>query len=163
MDYAAAIFFVWMCHLNMRLLIAGVPYSKWLREQLVSARPWNGQRGVQTFFALSGFLIASTAIAVGLFFASQRSGFLPAAICAHRSSDSEHPRSGPLEVLHDFPEDGRPGPGIAGGDHFSRSMCSKRGADTCRPIGISSGHSRWRRCSICFSRWCAGVWGAAGS
>lgn len=59
------IFFVLMNHVSMRLRIAGVPYTKGLPEQLVSALVWNGQRGVQIFFALSGFLIASTAIRRG--------------------------------------------------------------------------------------------------
>jgi peptidoglycan/LPS O-acetylase OafA/YrhL len=57
-----AIFFVLMNHVNMRLRIAGVPYTKGLPEQLVSSLVWNGQFGVQIFFAVSGFLITSTAI-----------------------------------------------------------------------------------------------------
>jgi peptidoglycan/LPS O-acetylase OafA/YrhL len=57
-----AIFFVLMNHVNMRLRIARVPYTKGLPEQLVSSLVWNGQFGVQIFFAVSGFLIASTAI-----------------------------------------------------------------------------------------------------
>ena len=57
-----AIFFVLMNHVNMRLRIAGVPYARGLPEQLVSSLVWNGQFGVQIFFAVSGFLIASTTI-----------------------------------------------------------------------------------------------------
>jgi len=57
-----AIFFVLMNHVNMRLRIAGVPYAKGLPEQLLSSLVWNGQFGVQIFFAVSGFLIASMAI-----------------------------------------------------------------------------------------------------
>jgi peptidoglycan/LPS O-acetylase OafA/YrhL len=49
-----AIFFVLMNHVNMRLLIADVPYTKGLSEQLVSSLVWNGQSGVQIFFAVSG-------------------------------------------------------------------------------------------------------------
>src|SRR5580658_10860777 len=55
-----AILFVLMNHVNMRLLIARVPYSQKLPEQLVSSLVWNGQFGVQIFFAVSGFLITST-------------------------------------------------------------------------------------------------------
>ncbi len=51
-----------MNHVNIRLRIAGVPYTKDLPEQLVSSLVWNGQFGVQIFFAVSGFLIASTTI-----------------------------------------------------------------------------------------------------
>lgn len=54
-----AIFFVLMNHVNMRLLIAEVPYTKGLPGQLVSPLVWNGQHGVQIFFAVSGFLITS--------------------------------------------------------------------------------------------------------
>jgi peptidoglycan/LPS O-acetylase OafA/YrhL len=57
-----AIFFVLMNHVNMRLLSAHVPYAKSLPKQLVSSLVWNGQRGVQIFFAVSGFLITSTTL-----------------------------------------------------------------------------------------------------
>jgi peptidoglycan/LPS O-acetylase OafA/YrhL len=55
-----AIFFVLMNHVNMRLLFARVPYTKGLPDQLASSLVWNGQFGVQIFFAVSGFLITST-------------------------------------------------------------------------------------------------------
>jgi peptidoglycan/LPS O-acetylase OafA/YrhL len=54
-----AIFFVLMNHVNMRLLSAKVPYTRGLPPQLVSSLVWNGQFGVQMFFAVSGFLITS--------------------------------------------------------------------------------------------------------
>ncbi len=54
-----AIFFVLMNHVNMRLLSQKVPYTKGIPRQLVSALVWNGQYGVQIFFAVSGFLITS--------------------------------------------------------------------------------------------------------
>ena len=54
-----AIFFVLMNHVNIRLLIAKVPYTQGLPDQLVSSLVWNGQPGVQIFFAISGFLITS--------------------------------------------------------------------------------------------------------
>lgn len=57
-----AIFFVLMNHVNMRLLGARVPYTRGLPPQLVSSLVWNGQFGVQIFFAVSGFLITSTAL-----------------------------------------------------------------------------------------------------
>jgi peptidoglycan/LPS O-acetylase OafA/YrhL len=57
-----AIFFVLMNHVNMRLLIAHVPYTNGLPEQFVSSLVWNGQRGVQIFFAVSGFLITATTL-----------------------------------------------------------------------------------------------------
>src|SRR5260370_25857176 len=57
-----AIFFVLMNHVNMRLRIARVPYTHGLPAQLVSSLVWNGQFGVQIFFAVSGFLITSTTL-----------------------------------------------------------------------------------------------------
>jgi peptidoglycan/LPS O-acetylase OafA/YrhL len=57
-----AIFFVLMNHVNMRLFLAKIPYTQGLPSQLVHSLVWNGQRGVQIFFAVSGFLITSTSI-----------------------------------------------------------------------------------------------------
>ena len=57
-----AIFFVLMNHVNMRLRLAKVPYTHGLPDQLVSSLVWNGQRGVQMFFVISGFLITSTTL-----------------------------------------------------------------------------------------------------
>ena len=57
-----AIFFVLMNHVNMQLIFARVPYTRGLPPQLVSSLVWNGQCGVQIFFAISGFLITSTTL-----------------------------------------------------------------------------------------------------
>ena len=57
-----AIFFVLMNHVNMRLMSAKVPYTAALPRELVSSLIWNAQYGVQIFFAVSGFLITSTAM-----------------------------------------------------------------------------------------------------
>jgi peptidoglycan/LPS O-acetylase OafA/YrhL len=57
-----SIFFVLMNHVNIRLLGADVPYTKFLPAQLVHVLVWNGQLGVQIFFAISGFLITSISI-----------------------------------------------------------------------------------------------------
>ena len=46
-----AIFFVLMNHINIRLLGEKVFYTKFLSEQLVHFLVWNGQLGVQVFFA----------------------------------------------------------------------------------------------------------------
>jgi peptidoglycan/LPS O-acetylase OafA/YrhL len=54
-----AIFFVLMNHINIRLLSADVLYTRFLPAQLVHFLVWNGQLGVQMFFAVSGFLITS--------------------------------------------------------------------------------------------------------
>jgi peptidoglycan/LPS O-acetylase OafA/YrhL len=57
-----AIFFVLMNHVNMRLLIAKIPYTQGLPQQLANFLVWNGQYGVQIFFAVSGFLITSVSL-----------------------------------------------------------------------------------------------------
>jgi peptidoglycan/LPS O-acetylase OafA/YrhL len=57
-----AIFFVLMNHVNMQLLFAHVPYTGGLPKQLVWSLVWNGQQGVQIFFAVSGFLITATSL-----------------------------------------------------------------------------------------------------
>lgn len=57
-----AIFFVLMNHVNIRLLGAKVLYTRFLPAQLVHVLVWNGQLGVQMFFAVSGFLITSISL-----------------------------------------------------------------------------------------------------
>ncbi|HKV29203.1 MAG TPA: acyltransferase [Candidatus Acidoferrales bacterium] len=57
-----AILFVLLNHVNMRLVIAKIPYGQALPHRLLNDFVWNGQRGVQIFFAVSGFLIASTTL-----------------------------------------------------------------------------------------------------
>jgi peptidoglycan/LPS O-acetylase OafA/YrhL len=57
-----AIFLVLMNHVNMRLAIGRVPYTHGMPKQLVQSLFWSGQLGVQIFFAVSGFLITSTAL-----------------------------------------------------------------------------------------------------
>jgi peptidoglycan/LPS O-acetylase OafA/YrhL len=57
-----AIVYVLLNHVNMRLWGAQIPYTQALPRQLVTALVWQGQAGVQIFFAVSGFLITATAI-----------------------------------------------------------------------------------------------------
>jgi peptidoglycan/LPS O-acetylase OafA/YrhL len=57
-----AIFFVLMNHINIRLRLAKVPYTTGIPQALVTALVWNGQQGVQIFFAVSGFLITSMSL-----------------------------------------------------------------------------------------------------
>ena len=57
-----AIFFVLMNHVNIRLLGAKVLYTKFMPAQLGHLLVWNGQLGVQMFFAVSGFLITSISL-----------------------------------------------------------------------------------------------------
>jgi peptidoglycan/LPS O-acetylase OafA/YrhL len=57
-----AILLVIMNHVNMRLFLARFPYTQGLPRQLVKSLFWDGQFGVQMFFAVSGFLIASISL-----------------------------------------------------------------------------------------------------
>src|SRR6202012_2178408 len=57
-----AILFVVLNHVNMRLVIAQIPYAVGFSRPLVASLVWNGQFGVQMFFAVSGFLITSTSL-----------------------------------------------------------------------------------------------------
>ena len=57
-----AIFFVLMNHVNIRLRLAKVPYTAGIPQPLVTALVWNGQQGVQIFFAVSGFLITAMSL-----------------------------------------------------------------------------------------------------
>src|SRR6202166_107131 len=57
-----AILFVVLNHVHMRLAISGIPYAANIPKPLIASLVWNGQFGVQIFFAVSGFLITSTAL-----------------------------------------------------------------------------------------------------
>jgi len=57
-----AILLVLLNHVNIRLVLAHVPYASGLPRQLVDSLFWSGQSGVQMFFAISGFLITATTI-----------------------------------------------------------------------------------------------------
>lgn len=57
-----AILFVLLNHVNMRLVIGHIAYGKVLPPSLLRMLVWNGQQGVQMFFAISGFLITSVSI-----------------------------------------------------------------------------------------------------
>jgi hypothetical protein len=89
-----AILFVLMNHVNMRLFIAHIPYTEGLPEQLVSSLVWNGQNGVQIFFAVSGFLITSTTL--------RRWGSLSAISvrdCERRQRSGDHRKTVPAPRL----------------------------------------------------------------
>ena len=61
---ALAIFYVLMNHVNMRLVLSH-PYHRYLHAvppQLAASLVWQGQNGVQIFFAVSGFLITATSL-----------------------------------------------------------------------------------------------------
>ncbi len=57
-----AIFYVLMNHVNMRLVFTPMHYLRGVPPQLASSLVWQGQNGVQIFFAVSGFLITATSL-----------------------------------------------------------------------------------------------------
>ena len=57
-----SIVLVLLNHVNMRLFLAKLSYWQGLPQALHDALAWNGQNGVQIFFALSGYLITSTSL-----------------------------------------------------------------------------------------------------
>ena len=59
---ALAIFYVLMNHINMRLIFTKLHYLNGVPKQLAASLVWQGQAGVQIFFAVSGFLITATSI-----------------------------------------------------------------------------------------------------
>jgi peptidoglycan/LPS O-acetylase OafA/YrhL len=58
----SSIALVLLNHVNMRLFLAKLSYWQGLPESVHDALVWNGQNGVQIFFALSGYLITSTSL-----------------------------------------------------------------------------------------------------
>jgi len=59
---ALAILYVLFNHVHLQLLFAHVPWAQHLPSAFVTALVWQGQRGVQIFFAVSGFLITATTL-----------------------------------------------------------------------------------------------------
>ena len=59
---ALAILYVLLNHVNMRLFFAHVHYLRGFPPQVASSLVWQGQNGVQIFFAVSGFLITATSL-----------------------------------------------------------------------------------------------------
>ena len=59
---ALAILYVLMNHVNMRLVLSHHHYLRGVPLQLAASLVWQGQNGVQIFFAVSGFLITATSL-----------------------------------------------------------------------------------------------------
>jgi peptidoglycan/LPS O-acetylase OafA/YrhL len=57
-----SILLVVLLHINIRIRLAKIPWIMALPSQLLSDLGWNGANGVTIFFAVSGFLITTTAL-----------------------------------------------------------------------------------------------------
>ncbi len=57
-----AILYVLLNHVNMRLFLSHIHYLRGVPRPLAAALVWQGQNGVQMFFAVSGFLITATSL-----------------------------------------------------------------------------------------------------
>jgi peptidoglycan/LPS O-acetylase OafA/YrhL len=153
-----AILLVLLNHVHTRLWLADVPYTESLPRQLVSALVWNGQRGVQIFFVVSGFLITSTSLRrwgslskVGVrdFYGLRFARIAPLLFLLLAVLSGLHLAHVTISLCRKLP--------AASDVHSSllspfTSMFWRRTAATFPPIGTFCGHSQLRRCSIFFSR-----------
>ena len=147
-----AILFVLMNHVNMQLLFARVPYTRGLPKQLVSSLVWNGQFGVQMFFAVSGFLITSTTlrrwgsadkVRPRDFYLLRFARIAPLLLLLLAVLSALHLARVEHFVVH--PKTGGLGAALLAALDVSQSMCWKRRADIFRETGTSSGRCRWKR------------------
>jgi peptidoglycan/LPS O-acetylase OafA/YrhL len=146
-----------MNHVNIRLLSAKVLYTKFLPAQFVHLLVWNGQLGVQMFFAVSGFLITSISlrrwtplsnIRVRDFYILRFARIAPLLFLLLAVLTGLH-----FAHVHNYivtaRTEGWVGPCWQSSP--SASMFSKPEPGIFREIGTSSGRFPLRKCSTCFS------------
>ena len=132
-----AILLVLLNHVNMRLVIEHVPYTAAIPRPLVHAFVWNGQFGVQIFFAISGFLITSITlkrwgalpkIKLAIFICC---GWRASGRCCSRCLPSHRAALYGSRRLSRFGQDRRAGAGAARCAYFHVNVW-KRDEDICR-------------------------------